>query len=82
MSVKDRWKHRRYMSWLTLVSALGFPAVLVVSQSDQIAGVAAPFYTFCGAVIASYIGWATVDDKNFKDNQHDTMQDNYNADQG
>lgn len=23
--------------------------------------------------IPSYIGWATVDDKNFKDNQYDTM---------
>lgn len=67
MTNKDRWKNRRWMSWATLISALGFPAVLIVSKSDQIAGVAAPFYTFCGAVLASYFGWSTVDDKNFKE---------------
>ncbi len=74
MSVKDRWKNRRRMAWLALIGGLALPLIFLVSDSAQIAAFAAPFYTFCGAVIASYIGWATVDDKNFKETtNHESM---------
>ncbi len=63
----DRWKNRRRMAWASLFAGFGYPLLLWVSDSDQIGSVAGPFYVFISAVIASYIGWATVDDKNFKD---------------
>ena len=63
----DRWKNRRRMAWVSLVAGLVYPLLLWVSDSDQIGSVAGPFYLFVTGVVASYIGWATVDDRNFKD---------------
>ena len=63
MEVADRWKNRRRMAWLSLVAGLAFPVLLLVTASEQLGAVAAPFYIFVGAVVGAYIGFATVDDK-------------------
>ena len=59
----DRWKNRRRMAWIALMAGLVFPVLLLATQSDQLGAVAGPFYIFVGAVVGSYIGFATVDDK-------------------
>jgi len=65
----DRWKNRRRMAWLALVAGLLFPLLLLWSDSDQLGSVAGAFYVFVTGVVASYIGWASVDDKWQKDAQ-------------
>ncbi len=61
---KDRWKNRRRMAWLALLSGLAFPLLLLATDSSQLGAVAGSFYLFVTGVVASYIGWATIDDKN------------------
>jgi uncharacterized membrane protein YiaA len=63
MTTADRWKNRRRMAWAALVAGLLFPLLLLWSQSDQLGAVAGAFYVFVTGVVASYIGWAAVDDK-------------------
>jgi hypothetical protein len=64
---KDKWKNRRAMAWISLIAGLCFPAVLLVSDSDQLGSVAGAFYLFVGSVVGAYIGFATVDDRWQKD---------------
>lgn len=63
MNKTDRWKNRRLMAWLSLIAALLFPLLLLWSQSDQLGAVAGAFYVFVAAVVGSYMGFATLDDK-------------------
>ena len=67
MNEKDRWKHRRRMAWLSLLAGLAFPLLLLYTDSAQLGVVAAPFYTFAGAVVVAYVGFATWDDKSNKE---------------
>jgi hypothetical protein len=60
----DKWKNRRVMAWISLIAGLCFPAVLLVSDSDQLGSVAGAFYLFVGSVVGAYIGFATYDDTN------------------
>lgn len=63
MTEIDRWKNRRRMAWLAVLSGLFFfPALLLFTESDQLGAVAAPFYVFVTGVVASYIGFATYED--------------------
>lgn len=62
MTEKDRWKNRRRMAWLSLIAGLAFPVLLLFTESAQLGAVAGAFYTFAGAVVAAYIGFATWDD--------------------
>ena len=55
------------MAWTALVAGLSFPLLVLWTDSDQLGAVAAPFYVFVTGVVASYIGWAVIDDRNFKD---------------
>lgn len=66
MNPTDRWKNRRRMAWSALVAGLLFPLLLLWSDSDQLGSVAGAFYVFVTGVVASYIGWVTVDDNNHK----------------
>jgi len=66
MSAPDRWKNRRRMAWAALLAGLAFPLLLLWSDSDQLGSVAGAFYVFVTSVVASYIGWVVVDDKNQK----------------
>ena len=51
------------MAWLALVAGLLFPLLLLYTESDQLGSVAGAFYVFVTGVVASYIGWASMDDK-------------------
>jgi len=62
----DRWKNRRRMAWLAMAGGLAFPLLVLFTASEQVSGIAAAFYTFVGAVVGAYVGFATWDDKNFK----------------
>lgn len=62
MTDKDRWKNRRRMAWMALLAGLAFPLLLLYTDSAQLGAVAGAFYTFSGAVVAAYIGFATYDD--------------------
>lgn len=62
-NVTDRWHNRRRMAWLALAAGLGFPLLLLATESAQLGAVAGPFYVFVGTVVGAYIGFATVDDK-------------------
>jgi hypothetical protein len=63
MNTADRWKNRRRMAWAALVGGLAYPLLLLYTESDQLGAVAGPYYVFVTGVLASYIGWASVDDK-------------------
>ena len=72
MTHVDRWKNRRRMAWAALVAGLGFPLLLLFTNSPELGSVAGPFYIFVGAVVGAYIGFATVDDKWTNDARHET----------
>jgi hypothetical protein len=61
--IQDRWKNRRRMAWATLVAALLFPLLVLWTESDQLGAVAGAFYVFVSAVVGSYMGFATLDDR-------------------
>lgn len=67
MTSADRWKNRRRMAWLAMLAGLGFPLLLLKTDSPQLGAIAVPFYLFVSAVVGTYIGGAVVDDNNFKD---------------
>jgi hypothetical protein len=60
----DRWRNRRKMAWASLLAGLGFPLLLLATESPQLGAVAGPFYIFVGAVVGAYIGFATAEDMN------------------
>ena len=66
---QDRWKNRRRMAWAALLSGMLFPLLVLWTESDQLGAVAGAFYVFVSAVVGAYIGFATLDDANFKDKQ-------------
>lgn len=62
---RDRWKTRRRMAW----SAFGFAIAMILSlfamDKDWInaaSGIIIAALTFCGTIVAAYIGFATQDD--------------------
>ncbi len=61
--MKDRWLHRRRMAYTTLISGIAFPLLILYTDSDQLGAIAGPFYIFISAVVGTYIGFATADDK-------------------
>ena len=62
----DRWKNRRKMAWLAMLAGLAFPLLILASESPTLGTIAMPFYIFVSAVVGSYMGFATLDDNNFK----------------
>lgn len=61
--MNDRWINRRRMAWLALIFGLIFPGIVLLTSNDQLGTIAGAFYMFVSAVVGSYIGFATVDDK-------------------
>jgi hypothetical protein len=59
----DRWKNRRRMAWLCLIAGLLYPVLLLASASPGLESMSATFYMFVSAVVGSYMGFATLDDK-------------------
>ena len=56
------------MAWLSMIAGLVFPLLILVSDSPTLGTIAMPFYIFVSAVVGSYMGFATIDDKNFAAN--------------
>lgn len=65
----DRWTNRRRMAWISLIAGLTYPLLVLATDSLQLKDIAVPFYMFVSAVVGSYIGFATVDDKWSKENK-------------
>ena len=51
------------MAWGAFSGAMVFPLLILFTESEQVGALAAAFYTFAGAVVGAYIGFATWDDK-------------------
>ena len=45
-----------------MIAAIGYPLLVLASDSRQLGDIAVPFYMFVSAVVGAYIGFATVDD--------------------
>ena len=58
----DRWKNRRKMAWITLLSGVSFPLLILSTESDVLGQIALPFYGFVMGVVMTYIGAATYED--------------------
>jgi hypothetical protein len=58
----DRWKNRRRMAWITLLSGVSFPLLILGSESPTLGQIALPFYGFVAGVVMAYIGAATYED--------------------
>ena len=63
MNEQDRWKNRRRMAWLCMGAGIGYPLLVLGTNSKELGEIAIPFYMFVSAVVGAYIGFATVDDK-------------------
>jgi hypothetical protein len=50
------------MAWITLLSGVAFPLLILGSESQVLGQIALPFYGFVGAVVGTYIGFATYED--------------------
>lgn len=57
------WRNRRRMAWIALLGGMAYPALVLVTDNDAIAGIAPHYYLFAGAVVGAYIGFATWGDK-------------------
>ena len=60
----DRWRHRRAMAWVAFVAGILYPILLLSGIGGRdLVELAWPFYTFTGATVGAYIGFATFDDR-------------------
>ncbi len=64
MTDADRWKNRRYMAWVCMVAGIGYPLLVLGTNSRELGEIAVPFYMFIASVVGAYIGFAAWDDKN------------------
>lgn len=71
MTEYDRWKNRRRMAWICMIAAIGYPLLVLASDSKSLGDIAVPFYMFVSAVVGAYIGFATWEDTS-KSNRPDT----------
>ena len=67
------------MAWLALVAGLGFPMLLLGTESRELGELAYPFYIFVGSVVGAYIGFATVDDKWTNNARHKPQTNSYRS---
>ena len=51
------------MAWLSMLAALVFPLLILVSESPTLGTSAMPFYLFVTGIVGSYMGFATIDDR-------------------
>ena len=50
------------MAWITLLSGVAFPLLILGSESEVLGQIALPFYGFVVGVVMTYIGAATYED--------------------
>lgn len=58
------------MAWASLIAGLLFPLLVLFTDSSELGELATAFYIFVAAVVGSYMGFATMDDK-FQRNYYD-----------
>jgi hypothetical protein len=63
MNEVDRWKNRRHMAWVCMVAGVGYPLLVLGTNSRELGEIAVPFYMFIASVVGAYIGFATIDDR-------------------
>ena len=63
MTDADRWKNRRHMAWVCMVAGIGYPLLVLGTNSRELGEIAVPFYMFIASVVGAYIGFATIDDR-------------------
>jgi len=51
------------MAWVSLLAALGYPLLVLFTESTALGDIAVPFYLFVSSVVGAYIGFSTMDDK-------------------
>jgi len=69
--IVDRWKNRRKMAWITLLSGVAFPLLILSTESAVLGQIALPFYGFVTGVVMTYISAATYEDtKGVADAKH------------
>lgn len=56
------WQNRRRMAWTAMAGAVGYPLLVLFTDSANLAGIAPHYYLFAGAVVGAYIGFATWED--------------------
>ena len=54
-----------------MIGGLMFPLLVLYTASEQLGTIAGAFYAFVGAVVGAYVGFATVDDRWQKEQNHD-----------
>ena len=59
----DRWKNRRHMAWVCMIAGIGYPLLVLGTNSRELGEIAVPFYMFIASVVGAYIGFATIDDR-------------------
>ena len=62
MTDQDRWKNRRRMAWICMSAAIGYPLLVLASNSRELGEIAIPFYMFVSAVVGAYVGFASWED--------------------
>jgi len=50
------------MAWITLLSGVAFPLLILSTESEVLGQIALPFYGFVMGVVMTYIGAATYED--------------------
>lgn len=64
---KRRWKHRRRMAYISLVSILIMTYLILfivpLNRLDKLDELITWFYIVMGSIIGAYVGFATFDDK-------------------
>ena len=63
MNEVDRWKNRRHMAWVCMIAGVGYPLLVLGTNSRELGEIAVPFYMFIASVVGAYIGFATIDDR-------------------
>lgn len=65
--IRDRWKHRRRMAYIALLSILLVTYACLfkieVKRLDALEVIITWFYVTMGSIIGAYVGFATLDDK-------------------
>jgi hypothetical protein len=52
------------MAWVCMVAGVGYPLLVLGTNSRELGEIAVPFYMFIASVVGAYIGFAAWDDKN------------------
>jgi hypothetical protein len=66
------------MAWICMAAAIGYPLLVLTSNSRELGEIAIPFYMFVSAVVGAYVGFASWEDVRM--NQDNLRSRSYNKD--